>query len=145
MSAQVNDKQVELVTKIRLGLIPMPKDHNALADLVAEAITTVDHEFLERDSLSRSRVGFMRAYLAKSGGLDHNSRRFDGVYLSQIKDALKDRKYFREFNRLTGTRGADGFTELYRGFIKDTLATRIGEKIKFTTDVERLITIERTM
>lgn len=143
MNDKINAKQIEIVNNIRSGLTGIPETSNELADLVVSALLAVDHDEIERDSLARSRVGFLRAYMAKGGGFAYKPEPFNGVYLSQIKDAIKGRRYFKGFHKLTRTRGADGFSELYRGFIKEGKAVRIGEKIKFNVDVNELIEKER--
>lgn len=145
MEKHINDKQVKMVQDIRLGFCELPKTHEEFANAVAEVLTAIDHKSIEREPMQRCRVGFMKAYLARAGSIELQSLSgFDGVYLSQMHDKLKDRKYFRDLSRLTSARNADAFREIYQSFIKDGKAIRIGEKIKFKSDVEELLRDEQS-
>ena len=145
MEKHINDKQVKMVQDIRLGLRDIPKTHEEFANAVAEVLTAIDHEELEKESMQRCRIGFLKAYLARAGSIELQSiPSFEGVYLSQMHDKLKDRKYFRDLSRLTNARNADAFREIYQSFIKDGKAIRIGEKLKFKLDAKELLKGEQS-
>ncbi|AUR96522.1 hypothetical protein NVP1225O_70 [Vibrio phage 1.225.O._10N.261.48.B7] len=145
MEKYINDRQVIMVQDIRLGLRDLPKSHEEFANAVAEILTTVDHDALEKEPMRRCRIGFLKAYLSRGGSLKVQMLpNFEGVYLSHMSDKLKDRKYFRDLSRLTNARKADAFREIYQSFIKKGEAIRIGEKLKFKVDVEELLRDEQS-
>lgn len=145
MEKHINDKQVKMVQDIRLGLRELPKTHEEFANAVAEVLTAIDHGELEKEHMRRCRIGFLKAYQSRGGSFKSQMLpNFEGVYLSQMHDKLKDRKYFRDLSRLTNARNADAFREIYQSFIKDGKAIRIGEKLKFKSDVEELLRDEQS-
>lgn len=145
MEKHINDKQVKMVQDIRLGLCELPKTHEEFANAVAEVLTAIDHDELEKEHMRRCRIGFLKAYQSRGGSFKSQMLpNFEGVYLSQMHDKLKDRKYFRDLSRLTNARNADAFREIYQSFIRDGKAIRIGEKLKFKSDVEELLRDEQS-
>jgi len=135
-SNNINKKQVEMVKRAERGEIDLPTSSKELADIIREALLVQDHESLEEEFLTKSKVAFVKTYKRLSRDLlNAGNDEPEMVYTSQVFNVIKHRKYYQTLRAMCNQRGANVSNVILQSLIQQGLATRRGNMVKI--DIEK--------
>ena len=130
----LNDVQKRMMRDIETGMTNLPETSAEYYEHVSSILLAVDVNAIEKPFLEKCKGQIVRTYFSSTKGVAG-----EGVYLSQIKNQLKQRVYFKTFTAMCNQRGADAFTEAYRSLITDGLAQSNGLNLKLSEESKKLI------
>ena len=135
-SNNINKKQIEMVERAERGEIALPTNGKELADVIRSALLVRDHEALEEEFLTKSKVAFVKTYKRLSRDLlTAGNEDPEMVYTSQVFNVIKHRKYYQTLRAMCNQRGANVSSVILQSLVQQGLATRRGNAVRL--DMEK--------